>query len=103
MRFKKLKEKYIEATTLDMINDACVEDVLEQLERDGDMSKEKRIEYVRQLKQGIENRENLAIVKTRYKVRKAERDTQLYTTIGAVIGVVIGEYGPLLVKHFRNK
>lgn len=103
MRFKKLKENYITATTFDVVNDVLLNSALEHLEQDEDMSKEERIRYVEYVKQGIENRKKLGEVKTCYKVRKAERDTRLYTNIGVVVGVVISEYGPVLIKHFKNK
>lgn len=102
MRTKKLKELHDVSIGLGVTNDALIERALARL-KEKDLSEEARMAEVKLLETELRLRDNLKKAQHLYKERKASDRGYWFGVTGSMLGIVLSEVGPKVIKNLRRK
>lgn len=102
MRTKKLKELHDVSIGLSLTNEMLIERTLKRL-KEKDLSEEARIAEVNLLEEELKLRDNLKKGQDLYKERKAENRGYFIGVGGSLLGVLLADFGPIIVKNLRRK
>lgn len=102
MKTKKLKELYQESKGYNAINDVLIKAELRRL-KENDMSLEDRAETVDNLVVMLDANDKFEAVRDEYYQRHNFNVGYSIGLGGALLGVVLSEVGPKIIKLFKKK
>lgn len=101
MRTKQLKELHDVSIGLEITNEALIKRALARL-KEKDLSEEARLAEVKLLEAELRLRDNLKKGQYLYKERKASNRGYWFGVTGSMLGIVLSEVGPKVVKNLRR-